>query len=77
MSQAKVDRYKEEKRNRKEIIAKEKRKRTLNKIAGWLIALALIAWAGFSAYGIYKDNQPMETIYTDLSAINDYLGTLE
>ena len=39
MSQAKVDRYKEEKANRKKILAKEKRKRIAGTICGWLIAL--------------------------------------
>ena len=38
MSQAKVDRYKEEKANRKKILAKEKRKRIAGTICGWLIA---------------------------------------
>ena len=36
MSQAKVDRYKEEKANRKKILAKEKRKRIAGTICGWL-----------------------------------------
>ena len=37
MSQAKVDRYKEEKANRKQIMAKEKRQRMLQLSAdGWL-----------------------------------------
>ena len=38
MSQAKVDRYKEEKTNRKKILAKEKRKRIAGTICGWVIA---------------------------------------
>ena len=41
MSQAKVDRYKEEKANRKKILAKEKRKRIAGTICGWLIALLI------------------------------------
>lgn len=76
MSQAKVDRYKEEKKNRKQIIAKEKRNHKLAVLAGWLVALALVGWAGVSAYNIYENNKPMETIYTDLTALDDYLGSL-
>ena len=42
MSQAKVVKYKEDKKNRKKIIAKEKRVRTLWAIAGIVLAVALI-----------------------------------
>ena len=42
MSQAKVDKYKEEKKNRKKIIAKEKRTRVIWAIVGIAIAVALI-----------------------------------
>ena len=53
MSQAKVDRYKEEKANRKKILAKEKRKRIAGTICGWLIALLIVGWAGYSVYNAY------------------------
>lgn len=42
MSQEKVDKYKEEKKNRKQIIAKEKRARTIWAIVGIVIAVALV-----------------------------------
>lgn len=42
MSQAKVDKYKEEKKNRKKIIAKEKRTRVIWAIVGIVIAVALV-----------------------------------
>ena len=48
MSQAKVDRYKEEKANRKKILAKEKRKRITGIICGWVIAVLIVGWAGYS-----------------------------
>ena len=54
MSQAKVDRYKEEKRNRKETMAKEKRKHTLSVIAGSLVAVVLAGWIGVSGYNMYQ-----------------------
>ena len=76
MSQAKVDRYKEEKKNRKEIMAKEKRKRMIGKIAGCAIVLALVGWIGYSAVDLYMDSRPIETIYTDLTAINDFMTDL-
>ena len=37
MSQAKVDRYKEEKKNRKKTMAKEKRLHLLAVVCGWLV----------------------------------------
>ena len=42
MSQEKVNRYKEEKANRKEILAKEKRHKRLMKICAGVIVLALV-----------------------------------
>ena len=72
MSQAKVDRYKEEKANRKKILAKEKRKRIAGTICGWLIALLIVGWAGYSGYNAYEKSKPIKTIYADLDAINNY-----
>lgn len=76
MSQEKVNRYKEEKRNRKKIMAQEKRKHIAGVICGCLVAAVIVGWAGFSAYNIYQDRKPMETIYADLTAINDYEQSL-
>ena len=45
MSQAKVDRYKEEKKNRKKTMAKEKRLHLLAVVCGWLVVIALAGWA--------------------------------
>ena len=77
MSQAKVDRYKEEKKNRKAIIAKEKRKHVLSVATAVLVAVAVLGWAGVSGYQAYQNNKPLETIYTDMSAINDYMTSLD
>lgn len=77
MSQAKVDRYKQEKANRKKIMAQEKRKHLAAVVCGWAVALAIAGWAGYSAYAMYQDNKPMETIYANLDALNDYMSNLE
>lgn len=74
MSQAKVDRNKENKANRKQIVAREKRQQTLMKLCGVAILVALLGWAGFSAYGVYESNQP--ATYADLTSINDYVNSL-
>ena len=77
MSQAKVDRYKEAKKNRKETIAKEKRQRAVSKLIGAVVAIALVAWIGVSGYNMYQANQPLETVYVDTTAIDEYITTLE
>ena len=74
MSQAKVDQKKELKANRKQIVALQKRKRMLTICCGWVLLVAVLGWAGYSAYGIYESKQP--AIYTDLTAINDYTSSL-
>lgn len=77
MSQAKVDRYKEEKANRKKTIAKEKMLRRVKMAVGVLVVVVIVGWAGFSGYRVYENNKPMKTIYTNLSAIEDYMTTLD
>ena len=56
MSQAKVDRYKEEKKNRKQTIKKEKRNRVLGRTLGVVIAAAIVCWIGFSSL-LYIDRK--------------------
>ena len=82
MSQAKVDRYKEEKKNRAKIMAKEKREWTLTKLAGGILALAVVAWAGYSAVTALRPSTAEETTletenYTvDTTALDDYINSL-
>ena len=49
MSQAKVDRYKEEKANRKKVMRKEKIANRLRKCAVAVVAAALVVWIGYSS----------------------------
>lgn len=77
MSQAKVERYKEEKRNRKEIMAREKRKNMASMAVVGVIGVALLGWIGVSAYQVYENNKPMETIYADLTALDEYMAGLD
>ena len=53
MSQEKVDRYKKEKANRKQIMRKQKMMSFVRKGILTLVALALIGWLGYSAYDMY------------------------
>ena len=50
MSQAKVDKQKEYKKNRKKILAKEKRKSRVHKWIGYLCLVCIIGGVGFSFY---------------------------
>lgn len=86
MSQAKVDRYKEEKRNRAKIMAKEKREWMMMKVGGAILGLAILGWAGGSVYYNVKhpateettqevEEKPTYTVNT--SALEDYLDSLE
>ena len=76
MSQEKVNRYKEEKRNRKANMAKEKRNHTLGVIAGSLAAVLLAGWIGVSGYNMYQASKPLETIYVDITELTNYMNNL-
>ncbi|MCC8046770.1 MAG: hypothetical protein LIP12_15015 [Clostridiales bacterium] len=82
MSQEKVDRYKEEKKNRAKIIKKEKRQWMLTKIGMGVVAVLVVAWVGFSVYNYTGTSDDTTTVdlptYTvDTAALDDYLNTLE
>ena len=72
MSQAKVDAYKERKKNRKKIEAHEKRMAWLRGIIALLVLALIIAWAGYSGYVKHMDNLPHKTAEVDYTAISDY-----
>ena len=77
MSQAKVDRYKEDKKNRKEIMAKEKRANMLRTLAGGAVLVVLLGWIGVSGYNWYQASQPLETVYVDTTAVDEYMTNLD
>ncbi len=81
MSQEKVDRYKEEKKNRAKIIKKEKRQWMLTKVVGALVAVLVVAWVGFSVYNYSDTTDSTATVelpsYTvDTTALDEYLETV-
>lgn len=81
MSQAKVDRYKKEKANRKQIMKREKRILKLEKAGGCILCAAILFWAGYSLYSYSNNsgNEPVETVTTevDLNPIYDYYAALQ
>ena len=81
MSQAKVDRYKEEKKNRAKIIKKEKRQLLAMKLGASAVAIVLVAWFGVSVYLGFQSQDATTTTekvtYTiHTSAIDSFLTDL-
>ena len=76
MSQQKVDRYKQEKYNRKKVLEKEKKTRLIYRISGGIIAIALVGWIGFSIYSRAEANKPASYTEVNMDAITNYMSTL-
>ena len=76
MSQEKVEKYKQEKANRKKTLAKEKMKRTISKVCAWIILVLIVGWAGYSGYQSYEAKQPAKTIFCQTTEIDEYMESL-
>ncbi len=76
MSQEKVDRYKQEKANRKQNMKKEKVKQLFRRCVVGVLGLALIGWLGYSAYNVYDTSRPKQTAQVDYTAITDFQSDL-
>ena len=76
MSQEKVERYKEQKANRKEIMKKEKRARVIRNSVAAVMVLAVMVWLGYSAVDFYIDNLPREEVEVDYAVISEYEETM-
>ena len=80
MSQEKVDKYKKEKANRKQIMRREKMANLLRKCVVGIVGLILVGWIGYSAYGTYESSKPKEEVQIDYTAVNelqDRLATVQ
>ena len=75
MSQAKVDKYKEQKKNRDKIMKREKRERILAEVIVCVVVVALILWAGYSFYQNHKPTV-VNTYTVDGTALTDYMSEL-
>ena len=78
MSQAKVDRYKEEKKNRQKMIKKEKRHMRALKACGLVVAIALIGWVVYSGYSTFTKSSTAEgkTYSVDTASLDDFMNNL-
>lgn len=76
MSQEKVDRYKQEKANRKKTMHRQRVMGVVRKCVLALAAVALIGWLGFSAYDIYDSNKERPVAEVNYDGVMDYLNNL-
>lgn len=78
MSQEKVDRYKQEKANRKKTLKREKFKKNVLTTVGTIVCVAIIGWIGYSGYDYFQSQKAENPTQTeiDVTAINDYLDGL-
>lgn len=76
MSQAKVDQYKKEKANRKEIIAKEKRQKMILKVCVSTVLVVLVAWVGISTADFVYESRPKDKVYVQTTEIDKYLDSI-
>ena len=82
MSQEKVDRYKEYKKNRDKILKHEKNMRRLEAGIAAVVAAVFIAWFGWSIYhNVTKQEaaapQAAEMVEIDMNGYSDYVKTLQ
>ena len=76
MSQKKVDMYKQEKANRKQIMHKQRVMGVVRKCVLSLAGLALIAWLGYSAYDMYESGKERIVAEADYTPVMDYMDSL-
>ncbi len=76
MSQEKVNRYKQEKANRKQIMKKQKMKNYFLNASAALVAIVLVGWIGFSAFHVYQNGQERTVVEANYEAVDTYLNGL-
>ena len=75
MSQEKVNQYKEDKKNRKEIMKKDKQKAMIAKVIAGVAGAVLVAWLGYSAV-VTVQNAEGPAVTVDTTAVTDYVNGL-
>lgn len=76
MSQEKVDRYKKEKANRKQIMKKQKIKNCLLNTSVAVVAIVLVGWIGVSTFHVYQDGQERKVVEANYEAVDSYLNEI-
>ena len=76
MSQAKVEKYKEQKANRKQAMKKEKIQKIVRYSIASVVVVAALVWVGYSGVTSIIDNIPREEVKVDYNAISNYESAL-
>lgn len=76
MSQAKVNKYKEEKANRAQLVRKQKVKRRLKIFLAVAIICVAAVWFGTAVYMSNRVEPPAQEVAVDYDAIEDYFSTI-
>ena len=76
MSQEKVDSYKQEKANRKQIMRKQKAMGIVRKLILAVVAIALVGWLGYSAFDIYESGKERVVAEVNYDAVTNYLNNM-
>jgi len=76
MSQEKVNKYKEEKANRKETMKKAKRAAVLRNCVAGIVLVAVIGWVGYSGVTYIIKHQPREEVGVNYTSVADYVEGL-
>ena len=76
MSQEKVNKYKEQKANRKEIMKKAKRAELIRNSIASVVLVAVIGWVGYSGVTYIIKHQPRPEADVNYTAVADYVESL-
>lgn len=76
MSQAKVEKYKEQKANRKQTMKKEKVQGIVRNSIATVVVVAALGWVGYSGVTTIIDNIPREEVKVDYTFIDEYESAL-
>lgn len=76
MSQEKVNRYKEEKANRKETMKKAKRAEFFRNAITGIVLVAVVGWVGYSGVTYIIRHQPRQEVGVNYTSVTDYVESL-
>ena len=76
MSQEKVNRYKEEKANRKANLRRDRFKSMVRRLVVLVLTLALVSWVVISAINTYQANRPRDMVTVNYESVLNYLQAL-
>ena len=76
MSQEKVNKYKEQKANRKEMMKKAKRAELIRNSIVSVVLVAVIGWVGYSGVTYIIKHQPRPEVDVNYTSVADYVEGL-